>query len=91
MGYHAALNGQEGNDHLIAAAMSKFSHFDGGKGRDLMVLGGYQNTFKGGEGTDSFVGYGEAIDVLVADIRRDDKIVFNGVDWHHYGLGAGLI
>lgn len=82
MGYHAALNGQEGNDHLIAAAMSKFSHFEGGKGRDLMVLGGYQNTFKGGEDTDSFVVSGEAIDVLVADIRRDDKIVFNGVDWH---------
>lgn len=47
-----------------------------------MVLGGYQNTFKGGEDTDSFVVSGEAIDVFVEDIRRDDKIVFNGVDWH---------
>jgi hypothetical protein len=82
MGYHASLNGQEGNDHLMAAAISKFSHFDGGKGKDLMVLGGYQNTFKGGEDTDSFVVSGEAIDVLVEDIQQDDKIVFNGVDWH---------
>ena len=82
MGYHAVLNGQEGSDHLIAAAVSKFSHFDGGKGKDLMVLGGYQNTFKGGEDADSFVVSGEVIDVLVEDIQQDDKIVFNGVDWH---------
>ncbi len=46
MGYHAVLNGGDGDDHLIAAAISKFSQFNGGEGRDLMVLGGYQNTSK---------------------------------------------
>ncbi|EIF5018343.1 MARTX multifunctional-autoprocessing repeats-in-toxin holotoxin RtxA [Vibrio vulnificus] len=81
MGYHAVLNGGEGEDHLIAAAISKFSQFNGGEGRDLMVLGGYQNTFKGGTDVDSFVVSGDVIDNLVEDIRSDDNIVFNGIDW----------
>ncbi|MGL0941977.1 MARTX multifunctional-autoprocessing repeats-in-toxin holotoxin RtxA [Vibrio vulnificus] len=81
MGYHAVLNGGEGDDHLIAAAVSKFSQFNGGEGRDLMVLGGYQNTFKGGTDVDSFVVSGDVIDNLVEDIRSEDNIVFNGVDW----------
>ncbi|WP_369808757.1 C80 family cysteine peptidase [Photobacterium sp. J15] len=83
MGYHAVLNGGEGDDHLIAAAISKFSQFDGGQGRDLMVLGGYQNTFKGGEDVDSFIVSGNVIDNLVEDIRSEDNIVFNGVDWQN--------
>ncbi|WP_299014849.1 MARTX multifunctional-autoprocessing repeats-in-toxin holotoxin RtxA [uncultured Photobacterium sp.] len=83
MGYHAVLNGGEGDDHLIAAAISKFSQFDGGEGRDLMVLGGYQNTFKGGEDVDSFVVSGDVIDNLVEDIRSEDNIVFNGVNWQN--------
>ncbi|MEZ8532487.1 MARTX multifunctional-autoprocessing repeats-in-toxin holotoxin RtxA [Vibrio cyclitrophicus] len=82
LGYHAVLNGEEGDDHLIAAAMSKFSQFNGGEGHDLMVLGGYQNTFKGGTGVDSFVVSGDVIDNLVEDIRSEDKIVFNGIDWN---------
>ncbi len=81
MGYHAVLNGGDGDDHLIAAAISKFSQFNGGEGRDLMVLGGYQNTFKGGTDVDSFVVSGDVIDNLVEDIRREDNIVFNGIDW----------
>ncbi|ARN68357.1 MARTX multifunctional-autoprocessing repeats-in-toxin holotoxin RtxA [Vibrio vulnificus] len=81
MGYHAVLNGGEGEDHLIAAAISKFSQFNGGEGRDLMVLGGYQNTFKGGMDVDSFVVSGDVIDNLVEDIRSEDNIVFNGIDW----------
>ncbi|EKF9986305.1 MARTX multifunctional-autoprocessing repeats-in-toxin holotoxin RtxA [Vibrio cholerae] len=81
MGYHAVLNGGDGDDHLIAAAISKFSQFNGGEGRDLMVLGGYQNTFKGGTDVDSFVVSGDVIDNLVQDIRSEDKIVFNGIDW----------
>ncbi|ELV8591623.1 TPA: MARTX multifunctional-autoprocessing repeats-in-toxin holotoxin RtxA [Vibrio vulnificus] len=81
MGYHAVLNGGEGEDHLIAAAISKFSQFNGGEGRDLMVLGGYQNTFKGGTDVDSFVVSGDVIDNLVEDIRSEDNIVFNGIDW----------
>lgn len=81
VGYHAVLNGGEGDDHLIAAAISKFSQFNGGDGRDLMVLGGYQNTFKGGTDVDSFVVSGDVIDNLVEDIRREDNIIFNGVDW----------
>ncbi|HFG1544432.1 MARTX multifunctional-autoprocessing repeats-in-toxin holotoxin RtxA [Vibrio paracholerae] len=81
MGYHAVLNGGDGDDHLIAAAISKFSHFDGGDGRDLMVLGGYQNTFKGGTDVDSFVVSGDVVDNLVEDIRSEDNIVFNGIDW----------
>ncbi|MEH0390127.1 MARTX multifunctional-autoprocessing repeats-in-toxin holotoxin RtxA [Vibrio mimicus] len=81
MGYHAVLNGGEGEDHLIAAAISKFSQFNGGEGRDLMVLGGYQNTFKGGTDVDSFVLSGDVIDNLVEDIRSEDNIVFNGIDW----------
>ncbi|WP_438468910.1 MARTX multifunctional-autoprocessing repeats-in-toxin holotoxin RtxA [Vibrio vulnificus] len=81
MGYHAVLNGGEGEDHLIAAAISKFSQFNGGEGRDLMVLGGYQNTFKGGTDVDSFVVNGDVIDNLVEDIRSEDNIVFNGIDW----------
>ncbi|MCU8343926.1 MARTX multifunctional-autoprocessing repeats-in-toxin holotoxin RtxA [Vibrio vulnificus] len=81
VGYHAVLNGGEGEDHLIAAAISKFSQFNGGEGRDLMVLGGYQNTFKGGTDVDSFVVSGDVIDNLVEDIRSEDNIVFNGIDW----------
>ncbi|EOX1801499.1 MARTX multifunctional-autoprocessing repeats-in-toxin holotoxin RtxA [Vibrio cholerae] len=81
MGYHAVLNGGDGDDHLIAAAISKFSQFNGGEGRDLMVLGGYQNTFKGGTDVDSFVVSGDVIDNLVEDIRSEDNIVFNGIDW----------
>ncbi|WP_114742249.1 MARTX multifunctional-autoprocessing repeats-in-toxin holotoxin RtxA [Vibrio cholerae] len=81
MGYHAVLNGGDGDDHLIAAAISKFSQFKGGEGRDLMVLGGYQNTFKGGTDVDSFVVSGDVIDNLVEDIRSEDNIVFNGIDW----------
>ncbi|ELP4888496.1 MARTX multifunctional-autoprocessing repeats-in-toxin holotoxin RtxA [Vibrio cholerae] len=81
MGYHAVLNGGDGYDHLIAAAISKFSQFNGGEGRDLMVLGGYQNTFKGGTDVDSFVVSGDVIDNLVEDIRSEDNIVFNGIDW----------
>ncbi|WP_172858620.1 MARTX multifunctional-autoprocessing repeats-in-toxin holotoxin RtxA [Vibrio cholerae] len=81
MGYHAVLNGGDGDDHLIAAAISKFSQFNGGEGRDLMVLGGYQNTFKGGTDVDSFVVSGNVIDNLVEDIRSEDNIVFNGIDW----------
>ncbi|EIZ1280532.1 MARTX multifunctional-autoprocessing repeats-in-toxin holotoxin RtxA [Vibrio vulnificus] len=81
MGYHAVLNGGEGEDHLIAAAISKLSQFNGGDGRDLMVLGGYQNTFKGGTDVDSFVVSGDVIDNLVEDIRSEDNIVFNGIDW----------
>ncbi|PAS40418.1 adhesin [Vibrio cholerae] len=81
MGYHAVLNGADGDDHLIATAISKFSQFNGGEGRDLMVLGGYQNTFKGGTDVDSFVVSGDVIDNLVEDIRSEDNIVFNGIDW----------
>ncbi len=81
MGYHAVLNGGDGDDHLIVAAISKFSQFNGGEGRDLMVLGGYQNTFKGGTDVDSFVVSGDVIDNLVEDIRSEDNIVFNGIDW----------
>ncbi|WP_336920137.1 MARTX multifunctional-autoprocessing repeats-in-toxin holotoxin RtxA [Vibrio cholerae] len=81
MGYHAVLNGGDGDDHLIAAAISKFSQLNGGEGRDLMVLGGYQNTFKGGTDVDSFVVSGDVIDNLVEDIRSEDNIVFNGIDW----------
>ncbi|HDZ9243584.1 MARTX multifunctional-autoprocessing repeats-in-toxin holotoxin RtxA [Vibrio cholerae] len=81
MGYHAVLNGGDGDDHLIAAAISKFSQFNGGEGRDLMVLGGYQNTFKGGTDVDSFVVSGDVLDNLVEDIRSEDNIVFNGIDW----------
>lgn len=81
MGYHAVLNGGDGDDHLIAAVISKFSQFNGGEGRDLMVLGGYQNTFKGGTDVDSFVVSGDVIDNLVEDIRSEDNIVFNGIDW----------
>ncbi|MCX9511036.1 MARTX multifunctional-autoprocessing repeats-in-toxin holotoxin RtxA [Vibrio cholerae] len=81
MGYHAVLNGGDGDDHLIAAAISKFSQFNGSEGRDLMVLGGYQNTFKGGTDVDSFVVSGDVIDNLVEDIRSEDNIVFNGIDW----------
>ncbi|GLT19406.1 hypothetical protein GCM10007938_31880 [Vibrio zhanjiangensis] len=81
MGYHAVLNGDDGDDHLIAAAISKFSQFDGGAAHDVLVLGGYQNTFKGGTGVDTFMVSGDIIDNLVQDIRSEDNIVFDGVDW----------
>nr|WP_245834735.1 MARTX multifunctional-autoprocessing repeats-in-toxin holotoxin RtxA [Vibrio salilacus] len=81
MGYHASINAGEGEDYLTAAAISKFSTLNGGEGNDVMVLGGYQNTFKGDAGVDSFVVSGEVIDNLVEDIRSEDNIVFNGIDW----------
>ncbi|MGV7963887.1 MARTX multifunctional-autoprocessing repeats-in-toxin holotoxin RtxA [Photorhabdus tasmaniensis] len=83
MGYHAVINGGEGDDHLIAAAISKFSQFDGGEGQDLLVLGGYQNSFQGGAGADSFVVSTEVIDSRVSDINTEDMILFNGVDWQN--------
>ncbi len=86
MGYNAVLNGGEGDDHLIAAALSKFSQLNGGEGGDVMVLGGFQNTFKGGTGVDSFVVSGDVIDNLVEDIRSEDNIVFNGIDWQKLWL-----
>ncbi|KMW72892.1 RTX toxin [Photorhabdus luminescens subsp. luminescens] len=81
MGYHAVINGGEGDDHLIAAAISKFSQFDGGDGQDLLVLGGYQNRFQGGAGADSFVVSNELIDSQIDDINAEDMIVFDGIDW----------
>ncbi|CCN86051.1 putative Adenylate cyclase [Vibrio nigripulchritudo SFn27] len=81
MGYHAVLDGGEDDDRLIASAIAKFSQLDGGNGQDVMVLGGYQNTFKGGDGVDSFIVSGAVIDNLVEDIRSEDNIVFNGIDW----------
>ncbi|MQL46524.1 MARTX multifunctional-autoprocessing repeats-in-toxin holotoxin RtxA [Photorhabdus khanii] len=83
MGYHAVINGGEGDDHLIAAAISKFSQFDGGEGQDLLVLGGYQNSFQGGTGADSFVVSTAVIDNRVSDISAEDMILFNGVDWQN--------
>ncbi|KTL60633.1 hypothetical protein AA106_12080 [Photorhabdus laumondii subsp. laumondii] len=86
MGYHAVINGGEGDDHLIAAAISKFSQLDGGEGQDLLVLGGYQNHFRGGAGVDSFVVSEEVIDNRVSDINAEDMILFNGVDWQNLWL-----
>ncbi|PRQ61481.1 MARTX multifunctional-autoprocessing repeats-in-toxin holotoxin RtxA [Vibrio sp. V01_P9A10T6] len=82
MGYHASINAGEDEDYLIAAAISKFSTLNGGEGKDVMVLGGYQNTFKGGAGVDSFVVSGEVIDNVVEDIRQGENIIFNGIDWN---------
>ncbi|WP_323840880.1 hypothetical protein, partial [Photorhabdus africana] len=83
MGYHAVINGGEGDDHLIAATISKFSQFDGGEGQDLLVLGGYQNHFRGGAGIDSFVVSGQVIDSQVDDINAEDMIVFNDINWQN--------
>ncbi|MER2474995.1 hypothetical protein ABR965_22260, partial [Photorhabdus laumondii] len=60
---------------------SKFSQFDGGEGQDLLVLGGYQNDFRGGAGVDSFVVSGQVIDSQVDDINAEDMIVFNDIHW----------
>ncbi|ELQ6311218.1 MARTX multifunctional-autoprocessing repeats-in-toxin holotoxin RtxA [Vibrio cholerae] len=46
-----------------------------------MGADGIQNTFKGGTDVDSFVVSGDVIDNLVEDIRSEDNIVFNGIDW----------
>ncbi|MDC9589998.1 MARTX multifunctional-autoprocessing repeats-in-toxin holotoxin RtxA [Xenorhabdus sp. XENO-10] len=81
MGYHAVINGGTGDDHLIADVVSKFSQINGGDGDDLLVLGGYQNRFKGGTGVNSFVVSGDAIDNMVEDIKQDDKIIFNDINW----------
>ncbi|KER05227.1 MARTX multifunctional-autoprocessing repeats-in-toxin holotoxin RtxA [Photorhabdus temperata] len=83
MGYHAVINGGDGDDHLIAAAISKFSRFDGGEGQDLLVLGGYQNSFLGGADVDSFVVSGKVIESQVNDISAEDMIVFNDIDWQN--------
>ncbi|MDE9590667.1 hypothetical protein KKJ23_24300, partial [Xenorhabdus bovienii] len=83
MGYHAVINGGTGNDHLIADVVSKFSQFNGGDGDDLLVLGGYQNRFKGGSGVNSFVVSGDVIDNVVEDIKQSDKIVFNDINWQN--------
>ncbi|KMJ45360.1 RTX toxin [Xenorhabdus khoisanae] len=83
MGYHAVINGGTGNDHLIADVVSKFSQINGGAGDDLLVLGGYQNHFKGGTGVNSFVVSGSMIDNVVEDIKQDDKIIFNDINWQN--------
>ncbi|CDL79447.1 MARTX multifunctional-autoprocessing repeats-in-toxin holotoxin RtxA [Xenorhabdus cabanillasii] len=83
MGYHAEINSGTGNDHLIADVVSKFSRFNGGDGDDLLVLGGYQNRFKGGMGVNSFVVSGNVIDNVVEDIKQGDKIVFNDINWQN--------
>lgn len=81
MGYHASIRGGDGRDRLIADRVAKFSQLDGGDGDDLLVLGGYQNRFRGGTGVDSFVFSGEVIENLVQDIGKEDFIVFNDVSW----------
>lgn len=81
MGYHASIRGGDGRDRLIADQVAKFSQLDGGDGDDLLVLGGYQNSFSGGTGVDSFVFSGEVIENLVQDIGKEDFIVFNDVSW----------
>ncbi|MBD2813618.1 MARTX multifunctional-autoprocessing repeats-in-toxin holotoxin RtxA [Xenorhabdus sp. Flor] len=83
MGYYAEINGGTGNDHLIADVVSKFSQFNGGDGDDLLVLGGYQNHFKGETGVNSFVVSGNVIDNVVEDIKQGDKIVFNDINWQN--------
>ncbi|WP_350304919.1 MARTX multifunctional-autoprocessing repeats-in-toxin holotoxin RtxA [Photorhabdus viridis] len=83
MGYHAMISGGDGDDHLIAETISKFSRFDGGDGQDLLALGGYQNKFTGGSGVDSFVVSGKVIDNLVNDISAEDMIVFNDINWQN--------
>lgn len=83
MGYSAVLNGGQDDDHLIAAAISKFSELDGGDGSDLIVLGGYENRFSGGAGVDSFVVNGDIIINTVSDISSEDKIVFDGLNWQN--------
>ncbi|PHM68910.1 MARTX multifunctional-autoprocessing repeats-in-toxin holotoxin RtxA [Xenorhabdus kozodoii] len=86
MGYHAVINGGTGDDHLIADVVSKFSQLNGGDGDDLLVLGGYQNHFKGGTGVNSFVVSGDVIDNVVEDIKQDDKIIFNDINWQNLWL-----
>ncbi len=51
-----------------------------------MVLGGFQKIpSRAGTGVDSFVVSGDVIDNLVEDIRSEDNIVFNGIDWRNCG------
>ncbi|MEW2694221.1 MARTX multifunctional-autoprocessing repeats-in-toxin holotoxin RtxA [Vibrio cholerae] len=78
-GNYNRINAGAGND--VVKLMGYHAVLNGGEGRDLMVLGGYQNTFKGGTDVDSFVVSGDVIDNLVEDIRSEDNIVFNGIDW----------
>ncbi|WP_421346508.1 MARTX multifunctional-autoprocessing repeats-in-toxin holotoxin RtxA [Aeromonas veronii] len=81
MGYHATIRGGDGRDQLSADQVAKFSQLDGCAGDDLLVLGGYQNQFRGGTGVDSFVFSGAVIENLVQDIGKDDFIVLNDISW----------
>lgn len=80
MGYHALVTGADEGDHLIADSASKFSEFSAGAGDDVLVLGGYQNRFSGGEGVNSFVLSEAVIDCEVLDVEQDDYIVLDDID-----------
>ncbi|MGP6380323.1 MARTX multifunctional-autoprocessing repeats-in-toxin holotoxin RtxA [Yersinia bercovieri] len=86
LGYHCVIEGDEGNDRLIADVISKFSQLDGGVGDDVLVLGGYQNSFSGGDGVDKFVVSTSVIDCTVTDITYEDNILFNSVSWQDLWL-----
>ncbi|WP_446471476.1 hypothetical protein [Xenorhabdus stockiae] len=68
---------------LLTADQPQFSQLNGGDGDDLLVLGGYQNRFTGGTGANSFVVSGDVIDNLVEDIKYNDKIIFNNLNWQN--------
>ncbi|EPL6587698.1 hypothetical protein QA211_001095 [Proteus mirabilis] len=82
MGYHAVVDGGDGNDQLIAASFSKFSLLNGNTGNDIIILGGYQNHFKGGNGIDSFLINNNVIDCYIDDISQEDNIVLGDIDWN---------
>lgn len=81
MGYSCVINGDQGDDYLMAQAISKYSQLHGGAGNDLMVLGGYQNTFSGGEGIDNFLVSRDIIENTVLDIHHEDFILLKISDW----------
>lgn len=86
MGYHSVISGGTGRDHLIASNLSKFSVFDGGEDNDIISLGGYENQFYGGGGSNSFIVSKDIISNRVMDIQTNDYIVLKGLDCHNLGF-----
>ncbi|GEM_PF-6364763 len=80
-GFHSMIEAGVGDDMLIVDSMSKYNKIFGGDGQDTCMLGGYENIFYGGVGSDSFVVNDAVIQVEVADIQKDDLILFDGINW----------
>lgn len=69
--------GGEDDDDLIAKVESTDNTFKGEEGNDNLFLGGFNNTFRGGNGIDAFVIRDTVRRVTVDDLSAEDELYLN--------------